>query len=89
MAWPERFLDAIAVGAGLYAIDQDPGHTNSQGQVTKYYLDSAPLGVTLGVLGVASVGVGVWSWTRNAHAASIPTVSLSSSRAMFGWTGEF
>jgi hypothetical protein len=80
---------AIAVGAGLYAIDEDPGHTDSQGRVTRYYRDSGPPGVALGVLGLASVGVGVWSWTRNAHASSMPTVAVNSSRAMFGWIGEF
>ena len=33
---------AVAVGAGLYAFDQDPGHTDSHGNVTKYYRDVAP-----------------------------------------------
>lgn len=80
---------AIAVGAGLYAVDQDPGHPDSHGDINKYYWDSAPPGVALGVAGLASIGVGVWCWARKSHALSLPTVSVSSSGSVFGWIGQF
>jgi hypothetical protein len=80
---------AIAIGAGLYAADQDPGHTDSHGYVTRYYWDTAPSGVALGVAGIASIGIGVWCWTRNAQISSMPTVSVGSSRTVFGWSGQF
>lgn len=80
---------AVAVGAGLVAIDQDPGHTDSHGNVTRYYWDTAPSGVAVGALGVASVGVGVWSWTRKTRISSAPTLSASSSHATIGWVGSF
>jgi len=80
---------AVALGAGLYAIDEDPHPPDYRGPVSQYYRDSAPPGVALGVLGLASVGTGVWLWRHNAHVSSMPSVSLSSSRAMLAWTGEF
>jgi len=80
---------AVAVGAGLYAFDQDPGHTDLHGDVTKYYWDLAPPGVALGVAGLASIGVGVWYRIRGAHASLLPTVSMSSSRTIVGWAGQF
>lgn len=80
---------AVAAGAGLYAVDQDPGHTDSQGRITRYYYDAAPPGVALGAVGLASVGVGVWCWTRKASVSSLPTVSVGSSQTMLGWAGRF
>ena len=80
---------AIAIGAAFYAIDQDPGHADSHGNVTKYYLDTAPFGVALSGAGLTSVGVGVWRWRHKAHASLAPTVSISSSRTIFSWTGQF
>lgn len=74
---------ALAAGVGLYAIDQDPGPD------ALHYRDSAPPGIAVGMLGLASIGVGVWCWTRDAHASSAPIMSLSSSRAVVGWRGEF
>jgi hypothetical protein len=75
---------AVAVGAGLVAIDQDPGPN-----LGRYYWDTAPSGVAVGALGVASVGVGLWSWTRKTRISSVPTLSASSSHAMMGWAGSF
>ncbi len=80
---------ALAVGAALFTIDEDPGHRDSHGNVTKYYLKTAPLGVALGVAGLASVGVGVWRWRHGLRSSSAPIVSMTSSRTMFGWTGQF
>jgi hypothetical protein len=80
---------AIAVGAGLYAIDEDPTGPDYRGVVPKYYRDTAPGGVALGVLGLASVGTGIWIWRHHTRTSTMPSVSLSSSRAMLGWAGEF
>jgi hypothetical protein len=80
---------AVAAGAVLYAIDQNPEHTDSQGNVTRYYLDSAPGGVALGAAGLAAVGVGVWCWTRGTHVRAIPTVSAVRTGASVGWAGRF
>lgn len=80
---------AIAIGTALYAIDEDPAHMDSRGRITKYYWDTAPIGVALGVAGLASVGVGVWRWQRNTPASSTPTLSVSSSRTVVGWLGQF
>lgn len=74
---------AVVVGAGLYAVDQDPGGDS------RYYRDTAPAGVAVGALGLASVGVGVWSWMHNAGVSSIPTLSASSSHTTMGWAGSF
>lgn len=74
---------AIAVGAGLYAIDEDP---TSQ---KRYYRDTAPGAVALGMLGLASVGTGFWIWRHNARAPTLPSVSLSASRATLAWGGVF
>jgi hypothetical protein len=75
----------LAAGVAVYAFDEDP----SSSPTSKYYWDTAPPGVALGTLGLASIGVGAWCWTRSAHSAPVPTVSVSSSRAMVGWAGEF
>ena len=76
---------ALGAGIGLYAIDQDPGPHEAP-----HYRDTAPLGVTIGVLGMAAIGVGVWSETRNhTPSSSMPTMSFSSSRAVVGWQGKF
>lgn len=75
---------AVAVGAGLVAIDQDPSPN-----LGRYYWDTAPSGVAVGALGVASIGVGLWSWTRKTRVSSAPTLSASASHAMVGWAGSF
>jgi hypothetical protein len=87
---------AVTAGVVLVALDQDEGHTDSEGKVTRYYWDTAPSGVAVGALGLTSVGVGVWSWTRRARAssastlsASVPTLSASSSHVILGLTGGF
>jgi len=74
---------AVVVGAGLYAVDQDPGGE------ARYYRDTAPSGIAIGALGLASVGIGVWSWMHNAGVSSIPMLSASSSHATMGWAGSF
>lgn len=74
---------ALAAGAVVYAFDQDPSPTK------RYYWDTAPTGVALGALGLASIGVGAWCWTRSAHSAPVPTVSVTSSQAMLEWSGSF
>jgi hypothetical protein len=91
--WPAKWLTiggsaAIALGVGLYAIDQDDGHTDSRGYVTEYYPDTAPIGIVLGVAGLAAIGVGVWSWTRDGTSLA-PAVSVSSSHAILEWAGSF
>jgi hypothetical protein len=75
---------ALAAGVLLYAFDQDPSP-----KLGKTYWDTAPSGVAIGALGLASIGVGAWAWTRSAHVASLPTVSVSASHAFIGWSGGF
>jgi hypothetical protein len=78
---------AVALGAGLYAIDEDPTPPGYRGPIPKYYRNSAPPGVALGALGLASVGMGLWIWRHDARSPSMPSVSLSSSGVMLGWAG--
>jgi hypothetical protein len=74
----------LSAGVVVYAIDEDPSPTGG-----KYYWDTAPTGIALGALGLASIGVGVWCWTRSVHSPPMPTVSVSSSHAVIAWSGEF
>jgi hypothetical protein len=75
---------ALAADVLLYAFDQDPSP-----KLGKTYWDTAPSGVAIGALGLASIGIGAWAWTRSAHVTSMPTVSVGSSHALINWTGGF
>lgn len=75
---------ALTAGVLLYALDQDPSP-----KLGKTYWDTAPSGVAIGALGLASIGVGAWAWTRSAHVTSMPTVSVSASHALISWRGGF
>ena len=75
---------ALTAGIVVYAFDEDPSSTGG-----KYYWDTAPAGVALGALGLASIGIGAWCWTRGAHTLPAPVVSVSSSRALIGLSGGF
>jgi hypothetical protein len=74
----------LAAGIVVYAFDEDPSSAGG-----RYYWDTAPPGIALGALGLASIGVGAWCWTRPAHTLSMPLVSVSASHAMIGWSGGF
>jgi tetratricopeptide (TPR) repeat protein len=78
---------AVAVGAGLFLIDED-GVTKPNVPVPAQYWDTAPGGLALGAVGAASVGLGLW-WSHRTKSSSAPTLSVSSSHAELGWAGRF
>jgi len=73
----------LAAGIVALVIDQDPDPG------MRYYRDSAPLGVAVGLAGVASIGVGLWWWRHGRRESSTPAVSFGASHAVIGWAGSF
>jgi hypothetical protein len=71
-------LTAIAIGATLYAIDQSPDR------------QTAPYGLAVGAVGVASlsVGAGIWLLARPGRAGAV-TAAATSGDVMVGWLGRF
>lgn len=75
---------AVAVGALLIAIDQNPDMSGA----TKTYRDSATAGVVVGASGLVLGGIGAYLWYR----ASLPgsaSVSASHDHAVVGWSLRF
>ncbi len=77
-------IASILTGGVLLAIDEDP---DPQGDFT--FRNSAPGGAILGVVGVASVGVGTLLWIRARHRSLGLTVSLWRSGPSLVWAGTF
>lgn len=75
---------AIAAGVILYAIDEDPSPTGG-----RMYWDTAPAGVGVGVVGLATAGVGVYLWYRASQSQPAPGVVLVRHGAVIAWKGSF
>lgn len=76
---------ALAAGMVLYAVDEDDDGSQFE------YRDTAPLGVGLGVAGVAALGVGAYLYFRGSETEprSAPTLSLGRAGAVVGWARSF
>ena len=94
---------AILVGAGLFAIDEDPTG-GGQAVANPTYRDSAVPGVIAMSAGAVSLGVGIWLWARSGarpapssgsnaaavlHPRAAPLVTATNSQVVLGWTGTF
>jgi hypothetical protein len=78
---------AVALGAGitLYALDQDPSPTGG-----RMYWDTAPAGVVVGAVGLATAGVGAYLWYRSSRTSgTTPTVAVAHHGAVFALSGSF
>jgi len=75
---------ALVTGIVLYAFDEQPSPTGG-----KQYLDTEPAAITVGVVGLAAIGVGAYLWYRASHSSSGPTAALVRDGAVVGWTGRF
>ncbi|MEJ7602514.1 MAG: hypothetical protein WKG01_31770 [Kofleriaceae bacterium] len=89
---PRRGLAKLVVGAGalvlvtggvLFALDQDDDGSRFK------YRDTAPLGVALGAVGAAAVGVGLYLWSRGGTRESRPLVAIGRGDLVLGWHGQF
>jgi hypothetical protein len=93
---PSRVLGPILVGTGavflaggivLVAVDQDPSPTEG-----KKYWNTAPLGFTVGAIGLVAGGIGAYVWYRasRAHAPrTVPTAALVPGGGVVGFGGSF
>jgi hypothetical protein len=88
-SWPfiAGGMVAVGVGIGLIAIDQDYGHLDAHGVRTAYYWNTAPWGVAAGITGAASIGFGLWWWTR--HHSPAPNLSAGRSHVSLGLSGTY
>jgi hypothetical protein len=77
---------ALFVGGGvLVLIDQDPSPTEG-----KHYRNTAPLGYTVGAVGLASIAAGAIFWYRAKHPPrSAPSAFLAPGGGGVGWSGTF
>lgn len=92
-------VTGFLAGGALYLTDEDDVPVDPGRYVRKYYRDSAPSGVVIGVTGLAMTGVGLWLLHREGSTSApasvqpplpaIPTISISSSRVVLGINGTF
>jgi hypothetical protein len=73
----------LVTGGVLFAFDQDDDGSRFKDR------DTAPLGVTLGAVGAAAIGVGAYLWLRGGNHESRPLVSVGRAEAVLGWRGQF
>ena len=95
--WDRR--DRVPRWGTLYLTDEDDVPVDPGRYVRKYYRDSAPSGVVIGVTGLAMTGVGLWLLYREGTITApgsvqppipaILTISISSSRVVLGINGTF
>lgn len=78
---------ALALGAGgsLLLIDQDYGYRDAAGNRPAHYRDTAPLGIAVGLAGLATVGIGMWV-TRIPDRPAQPSLSIAPSAVIVGYT---
>lgn len=82
-------LAAIAAGAVVLMFDEDPGNAGADHTITRFYRDTAPWGVGVGIAGLAAVGVGAWLLLHPERGPSGPVISLGRSGGGIGWAGAF
>lgn len=75
---------AVVAGVILYSIDEDPGPTGG-----KLYWDTAPTGVAIGTVGLATAGLGAYLWYRASRAQSPPGIVVLHHGALVAWRGSF
>jgi hypothetical protein len=73
---------AVAAGVGIYLLDEDPV-TQPGVPVPQYYQDTAPAGIAVGAIGIASIGFGIW-WSLRTSSSVMPTLSVGPSHATVG-----
>lgn len=62
----------------------DESYEDPSRKLGKYYWDTAPHGIAVGAIGLASIGFGIW-WSYRMRSSSAPVVSVGSSHATVAW----